>query len=123
MTLSLWIPTAAAAGLLALGAAAPSVAAGPPAAESPRATAEATDDHHGMNNQDSVPGMAQRHELMTRDNPGMKRMHEQMMNDNPGMARMHEQMIDADSEMGPNGMMPSSPTPTPTPTPTDEGEL
>ncbi|MBG6218794.1 hypothetical protein IWX75_003281 [Arthrobacter sp. CAN_A6] len=117
MTLSLWIPTAAAAGLLALGAAAPSVAAGPPAAESPSATAEAADDHHGMNNQDSVPGMAQMHELMTRDNPGMAQMHEQMMNGNPGMARMHEKMMDADFEMGSSGMMSSSPTPT------DEGEL
>ncbi|WP_028280040.1 hypothetical protein [Arthrobacter sp. H5] len=117
MTLSLWIPTAAAAGLLALVAAAPSVAAGPPAAESPSATAEATGGHHGMNSQDSDPNMAQMHESMTRDNPGMKRMHEQMTNDNPGMARMHEQMMDADFDMGTNEMMPSSPTPT------DEGEL
>lgn len=121
MTLGIWIPTAAAAGLLALGAAAPSVAAGTPADGSPGANAEATavatDDHHGMNNQDSVPNMAQMHESMTRDNPGMKRMHEQMTNDNPGMARMHERMMDADFEMGTTEMMPSSPTPT------DEGEL
>lgn len=97
MAKSSWIPTVAATGLLALAVAAPSVAAGPPSGPDRASNEAATENHHGMDDQDPVPGMA--------------RMHEQMITDNPGMARMHEQMMDADTDMDPNKMMPSNSNP------------
>ncbi|WP_019484280.1 hypothetical protein [Arthrobacter sp. TB 23] len=111
MAKSIWIPTVTATGLLALAVAAPSVAAGPPSGPDSASSEAATENHHGMGDQDSVPGMAKMHELMTKDNPGMARMHELMIADNPGMERMHEQMMDADTEMDPNKMMSSDSIP------------
>lgn len=98
----IWIPTVAATGLLALAAAGPSVAAGPPAGADIASVEAAAEDHHGMDDQERIAGMGQMHELMTRDNPGM--------------AQMHEQMMDADTGMDSKMMMPSSLTP-------DNGEM
>ncbi|MHA7156190.1 hypothetical protein [Arthrobacter sp. TMN-50] len=111
MAKSIWIPTVAATGLLALAVAAPSVAAAPPSVPDGARSEAAAENHHGMDDQGPVLGMAKMHEQMTNDNPGMARLHEQMIADNPGMERMHEQMMDADTEMDPNKMMPSNPTP------------
>lgn len=114
MRLRIWIPTTAVAGLLALTAAAPSLAAGSPPEG---ASVSEVHDHTGMggsgDGHGNTAGMLRMHEQMMKNHPDMARMHERMMKNHPDMARMHEHMMIGDSAE----MMPSS-SPR-----NDEGEL
>ena len=79
-----------AAGLLAVGAAAPAYAAVEGGGDS--ATSSASTERVATNGQDGTPNMGRMHEQMMKGMSDTTSM-EEMMQRTPGMAKMHEQMM------------------------------